>query len=36
MPRWDMDYVIGVTLRYGVIISIALIVIGVVLFHVRG
>jgi len=28
MPRWDMDYIIGLTLRYGVIISIALILIG--------
>ncbi|ADN50016.1 DUF1634 domain-containing protein [Vulcanisaeta distributa] len=36
MPRWDMDYVIGLTLRYGVIISIALILIGIALFHVKG
>ncbi|WP_054857839.1 DUF1634 domain-containing protein [Vulcanisaeta sp. JCM 16159] len=36
MPKWDMDYVIGLTLRYGVIISIALILIGVALFHVKG
>lgn len=36
MPRWDMDYIIGLTLRYGVIISIALILIGIVLFHVKG
>lgn len=36
MPRQDMDYVIGLALRYGVIISIALILIGVILFHVKG
>ena len=36
MPKWDMDYVIGLTLRYGVIISIALIIIGIALFHVKG
>ncbi|ADY01647.1 hypothetical protein VMUT_1442 [Vulcanisaeta moutnovskia 768-28] len=36
MPRWDMDYIIGLTLRYGVIISIALILIGIALFQVKG
>ncbi len=36
MAKWDMDYVIGLTLRYGVIISIALILIGTALFHVKG
>ena len=36
MPKWDMDYVIGLTLRYGVIISIALVLIGIALFHVKG
>ena len=36
MPKWDMDYVIGLTLRYGVIISITLVLIGIALFHVKG
>lgn len=36
MVKWDMDYIIGLALRYGVIISIALILIGLALFHVRS
>ncbi|WP_069808409.1 DUF1634 domain-containing protein [Vulcanisaeta thermophila] len=32
----DWDYVIGLTLRYSVIISVTLIIIGLVLFHVKN
>jgi len=36
MVKWDMDYVIGLTLRIGVIVSIALVLIGVALLVVEG
>lgn len=36
MAKWDMDYVIGLALRIGVIISIALVLIGVVLLVIEG
>ena len=36
MVRWDMDYVIGLALRIGVIVSIALVLIGVALLVVEG
>lgn len=36
MVKWDMDYVIGMALRIGVIISVALILIGVVLLVIEG
>ncbi|MFP3195972.1 MAG: DUF1634 domain-containing protein [Caldivirga sp.] len=36
MVRWDMDYVIGLALRIGVIVSIALVLIGVALLIIEG
>jgi len=36
MVKWDMDYVIGLALRIGVIVSIALVLIGVALLVVEG
>ena len=36
MVKWDMDYVIGLALRIGVIISIALVLLGVALIIVKG
>jgi uncharacterized membrane protein len=36
MVKWDMDYVIGLTLRIGVIVSIALVLIGVALLIIEG
>ncbi|WP_291998994.1 DUF1634 domain-containing protein [Caldivirga sp.] len=36
MVKWDMDYVIGLTLRIGVVISVILILIGVVLLVIEG
>ncbi|WP_291767796.1 DUF1634 domain-containing protein [Caldivirga sp. UBA161] len=36
MAKWDMDYVIGLALRIGVIISVALVLIGVALLVIEG
>ncbi|ABW01776.1 DUF1634 domain-containing protein [Caldivirga maquilingensis] len=36
MVKWDMDYVIGLALRIGVIISVVLILIGVTLLVIEG
>ncbi|MGC9136502.1 DUF1634 domain-containing protein [Caldivirga sp.] len=36
MVKWDMDYIIGLTLRIGVIISVVLILMGVVLLVIEG
>jgi len=36
MVRWDMDYVIGLALRIGVVVSIVLMVIGGTLLIIEG
>lgn len=36
MPRWSVDYITGLILRYGVISSIALILLGIALLNIRG